>query len=124
LEHSSRALLIEPGWAKRYGRRVELGKLPDVKAAMTARTEEVGQDGQKTATAAWAGGTSSHLRLLPQVGPLRQVWVHHDYWDVDGSALTSTAPHSWSRRRTLLTGSNSKPRSKEDTSQDSANVST
>jgi transposase len=77
------APLIEPEWAKRYGRRVEIGKLPGGKAAVTARAEEFGRDGQKILTAAWAAAPP-HLRLLPQVEILRQVWVHHYYWDADG----------------------------------------
>ncbi|RSM87199.1 IS1182 family transposase [Streptomyces sp. WAC 01325] len=76
--------LIEPEWAKRYGRRVEIGKLPGGKAAVTARAEEFGRDGQKVLTAAWAACTLPHLRLLPHVEILRQVWVHHYYWDADG----------------------------------------
>ncbi|MFI6663313.1 IS1182 family transposase [Streptomyces sp. NPDC050523] len=77
--------LIEPEWAKRYGRRVEIGKIPGGKAAVSARAEEFGRDGQKILTAAWAASTPIHLRLLPQVEVLRQVWVHHFYWDADGS---------------------------------------
>ncbi|MFC5673533.1 hypothetical protein [Streptomyces incanus] len=77
--------LIEPEWAKRYGRRVEIGKLPGGKAAVTARAEEFGRDGQKILAAAWAASAPPHLRLLPQVEILRQVWVHHYFWDVDGS---------------------------------------
>lgn len=71
------APLIEPEWAKRYGRRVEIGKLRGGKAAVTARTEEFGRDGQKILTAAWATGAPPHLRPLPQVEILRQVWVRH-----------------------------------------------
>lgn len=78
------APLIEPEWVKRYGRQVEIGKLPGGKAAVTARAEEYGRDGQKILTAAWAAGTPPHLRLLPQVEILRQVWVHHYFWDVAG----------------------------------------
>ncbi|MFF4120458.1 transposase [Streptomyces sp. NPDC001714] len=77
--------LIEPEWTKRYGRRVEIGKLPGGKAAVTARAEEFGRDGQKILTTAWASNAPPHLRLLPQVEILRQVWVHHFYWDMDGA---------------------------------------
>jgi hypothetical protein len=66
------APLIEPEWAKRYGRRVEIGKLPGGKAAVTARAAEFGRDGQKILTAAWSTGTPPHLRLLLQVEILRQ----------------------------------------------------
>nr|WP_222109932.1 IS1182 family transposase [Streptomyces cupreus] len=78
------APLIEPEWAKRYGRRVEIGKLPGGTAAVTARAEKFGRDGQKILTAAWAACAPPHLRLLPQVEILRGVWVHHYFWDMDG----------------------------------------
>ncbi|RSO50540.1 hypothetical protein DMH15_01030 [Streptomyces sp. WAC 06725] len=76
--------LIEPERAKRYGRRVEIGKLPGGKAAVTTRAEEFGRDGQKILAAAWAASAPSHLRRLLQVEILRQVWVRHYYWGVDG----------------------------------------
>jgi hypothetical protein len=78
------APLIEPEWAKRYGRRVEIGKLPGGKTAVTARAEEFGRDGQKILTAAWTACAPPRLRLLPKVEILRQVWVHHYFWDADG----------------------------------------
>ncbi|MFC3573655.1 transposase [Streptomyces yaanensis] len=78
------APLIEPEWAKEYGRRVEIGKLPGGKAAVTARAEEFGRDGQKILTAAWAACGPPGLRLLPQLEVLRQVWVYHYFWEVDG----------------------------------------
>lgn len=71
--------LNEPEWTTRYGRRAEIGKLPDGTAAVTARAEEFGRDEQKILTAAWATHTSPHLRLLPQLAILRQVRVHHYY---------------------------------------------
>lgn len=78
------APLIEPEWVKRYGRKVEIGKLPGGKAAVTERAEQTGRDGRKILAAAWAASAPPHLRLLPQVEILRQVWVHHYYWDVHG----------------------------------------
>ncbi|MFF4795229.1 hypothetical protein ACFY2M_37115 [Streptomyces sp. NPDC001276] len=62
----------------------EIGKLPGGKAAVTARAGEFGH-GQKILTTAWAACAPPHLRYLPQVEILRQVWVHHYFWDVDGS---------------------------------------
>ncbi|MFF4550498.1 hypothetical protein [Streptomyces sp. NPDC001435] len=58
------APLIEPEWAKRYGRRVEIGKLPGGKAAVTARAEEFGRDGQKILTASWAA--CDRLGIAPE----------------------------------------------------------
>ncbi len=76
--------LIEPEWDKRYGRKVEIGKVPGGEAGVTAVAEAFGQDGQKILAAAWAPDAPARLRVLPQVEILRQVWVHHYYWDVRG----------------------------------------
>jgi hypothetical protein len=76
--------LIEPGWAKRYGRKVEIGKVPGGKAAVRERAEEFGRDGQRLLTAAWAADAPSRLRTLRQVEILRQVWIHQYYWDPEG----------------------------------------
>ncbi|MGP4003100.1 IS1182 family transposase [Streptomyces sp. 8N706] len=76
--------LIEPEWDKRYGRKLEIGKVPGGKAGVTALAETFGRDGQKVLTAAWASDAPPRLRALPQVEILRQVWVHHYYWDARG----------------------------------------
>jgi transposase len=76
--------LIEPEWDKRYGRKVEIGKVPGGKAGVTAMAETFGRDGQKILAAAWASNAPPRLRVLPQVEILRQVWVHHYYWDARG----------------------------------------
>jgi hypothetical protein len=76
--------LIEPERGKRYGRRVEIGKLPGGKPAVTERAEQTGRDGQKILAAAWGTSAPPRLRLLPQVEILRQVRVHHYYWDAHG----------------------------------------
>jgi transposase len=71
--------LIESEWGKRYGRKVEIGKVPGGKAAVVALAETIGRDGQKVFTALWAPQAPSRLRSLPQVEIARQVWVHHYY---------------------------------------------
>ncbi|MET8138022.1 IS1182 family transposase [Streptomyces sp. NPDC005251] len=76
--------LLEPEWGKRYGRRVEIGKIPGGKPAVAALAETIGRDGQRILTALWAQGAPVRLRLLPQVEILRQVWVHQYYWDPRG----------------------------------------
>jgi len=76
--------LIEPQWDARYGRKVEIGKLPGGKPAVVARAEEFGRDGQKILTAAWAAAAPPRLRTLPQVEILRQVWTCQYFWDADG----------------------------------------
>ncbi|MET8454119.1 hypothetical protein [Streptomyces sp. NPDC005209] len=75
---------MEPEWDKRYGRKVEIGKVPGGKAGVTALAETFGRDGQKLPTALWAPDTPPRLRTLPQVEILRKVWVHHYYWDTRG----------------------------------------
>lgn len=76
--------LVEPEWDKRYGRKVETGKVPGGKAGVTALAETFGRDGQKLLTALWAPAAPPRLRVLPQVEILRRVWVHHFYWDARG----------------------------------------
>ncbi|MFI1488822.1 hypothetical protein [Streptomyces sp. NPDC020747] len=76
--------LIEPAWAKRYGRKVEIGKVAGGKAAVRERAEEFGRDGQKLLTAAWAADAPTRLRMLRQVEILRQVWLHQYHWDREG----------------------------------------
>lgn len=44
--------LVEPEWDKRYGRKVEIGKVPGGKAGGTALAEAFGRDGQKIQAAA------------------------------------------------------------------------
>ncbi|WP_329276511.1 IS1182 family transposase [Streptomyces sp. NBC_01451] len=76
--------LIEPEWDKRYGRRIEIRKVAGGPEAVIARAETFGRDGQKVLAALWSPGTPGRLRALPQVEILRQVWVHHYYWDEEG----------------------------------------
>ncbi|MGW2557612.1 IS1182 family transposase [Streptomyces sp. NPDC001635] len=76
--------LVEPEWDKRYGRKVEIGKVPGGKAGVTALAEAFGRDGQKVLAAAWAADAPPRLRTLTQVEILRRVWVHHYYWDARG----------------------------------------
>ncbi|WP_328868669.1 IS1182 family transposase [Streptomyces sp. NBC_00287] len=76
--------LIEPEWAKRYGRKVEIGKVSGGKVAVRERAEEFGRDGQKLLTAVWAADAPDRLRMLRQVEILRRVWAHQYYWDREG----------------------------------------
>ncbi|MFD9286522.1 transposase [Streptomyces mirabilis] len=76
--------LIDPEWDKRYGRRIEIRKVPGGPEAVIARAEVFGRDGQKVLAALWAPDAPGRLRTLPQVEVLRQVWVHHYYWDEQG----------------------------------------
>ena len=76
--------LVEPEWDKRYGRKVEIGKVPGRKAGDLALAEAFGRDWQKSLAAAWADEAPPSLRTLTQVEILCRVWVHHDYWDVRG----------------------------------------
>ncbi|MFC8663036.1 transposase [Streptomyces sp. NPDC057199] len=88
--------LIEPAWAKRYGRKVEIGKVAGGKAEVRERAEEFGRDGQKLLTAAWASDAPSRLRMLRQVEILRQVWIHQyvrlEVLCFEGGARPSRSP--------------------------------
>ncbi|MET8787489.1 transposase [Streptomyces sp. NPDC004589] len=75
---------VEPEWDKRYGRKVQIGKVPGGKAGVTALAEAFGRDGQKVLAAAWAADAPPRLRTLTQVEILRRVWMHHYYWDARG----------------------------------------
>jgi hypothetical protein len=71
------APLIEPGWDKRYGRNVEIGRVPGGKPAITALAETIGRGCDKGLAALWQPDAPAGLKALPQVEILRQVWVHH-----------------------------------------------
>ncbi|MFE9883080.1 transposase, partial [Streptomyces sp. NPDC005784] len=75
---------VEPEWDKRYGRRIEIRKVPGGPEAVIARAEVFGRDGQKVLAGLWSADAPGRLRTLPQVQVLRQVWVHHYYWDEEG----------------------------------------
>ncbi|MEU1598932.1 hypothetical protein ABZ468_40520 [Streptomyces sp. NPDC005708] len=79
------APLIEPGWDKRYGHRVEIRKVPGGAAGVVALAETFGNDGRRLLTALWEPGAPPRLRRLRQVEILRQVWTHHFYWNATGS---------------------------------------
>ncbi|MGV9567913.1 hypothetical protein [Streptomyces sp. NPDC003480] len=76
--------LVQPEWDKRYGRKVEIGKVPGGKPGVTVLAEAFGQDGCKVLAATWAPDAPPQLRALPQVEILRRVWVHHYHWDARG----------------------------------------
>ncbi|MDH6222118.1 transposase [Streptomyces pseudovenezuelae] len=76
--------LLEPEWGKRYGRRVEIGKVPGGKPAVAALGETIGRDGAKILTALWGTQAPPGLRRLAQVEILRRIWVHQYYWDSRG----------------------------------------
>lgn len=58
--------LAEPEWDKRYGRKAEIGTVPDGKAGVTALTEAFGRDGCKVLAATFAPDTQPALGELPQ----------------------------------------------------------
>ncbi|MFC8667632.1 hypothetical protein [Streptomyces sp. NPDC057199] len=106
--------LIEPRWAKRYDRKVEIGKVPGGKPPVRERAKEFRRDGQRLLAAAWASDAPPRLRMLRQVEILRQVWIHQYYWDREGNcaggrALLCRQPRCGSTprmKRTRTTASN------------------
>ncbi|MFJ9179390.1 hypothetical protein [Streptomyces sp. NPDC102360] len=48
------APLTESGWDKRYGHRVEIHRVPDGAAGITALAESIGQDEPRPMVALWS----------------------------------------------------------------------
>jgi transposase len=66
---------LDPEWEKRYGRRVEAGRLPRGDAARAAWAARTGADGGGLLAALDAPGAPDWLSRLPAVAALRRVWA-------------------------------------------------
>ncbi|GAB5430582.1 MAG: hypothetical protein Devi2KO_40410 [Devosia indica] len=64
-------------WYKRYGRRVEDGRLPRGTVKRTAYAEVIGADGFTLLSWLGADDAPEELRVLPAVQTLEQVWADH-----------------------------------------------
>ncbi|KZM69846.1 transposase [Nocardia terpenica] len=78
------APLVEPRWAKQYGRKVEIGKVPGGRSGIIDLAETIGRNGLKLLTAVGTATAPPRLRDLPKVKILRRVWMHQYYWDPEG----------------------------------------
>ncbi len=89
---------ITPDWFERYGRRVEMYRLPKDKTQQAALQQQIGQDGVQLFQALQQPDTPVWLRTLPTVEVLRQVWLQQ-YCTEDGQIRWREAhelpPHKW-----------------------------
>ena len=74
----------EPGWVKRYDRRLDDARLPEGKAARQALAETIGQDGRALLMAIDAPAAPGWLQEIPAVRILRLVWIQQ-YYVEDGT---------------------------------------
>lgn len=74
---------IQPEWIERYGKRVDIYRLPKSKAKRDALAQAIGQDGHYVLTAIYDEATPAELRTLPSIETLRRVWVQQYYVDED-----------------------------------------
>jgi len=72
-----------PEWYERYGRRMENYRFPKAQTARDELGESIGQDGLQLLAAVDAAADLPHLRALPALSVLRQVWAEQ-YTDPAG----------------------------------------
>jgi transposase len=66
-------------WFLRYGQRFSDYRLPKEKQDRQQLAETIGRDGSHLRTQIYSASAPPHLRALPAVNILRQVWVQQDY---------------------------------------------
>jgi transposase len=74
---------ITSDWFNRYGRRFSDYRLPKTKGNRLALAETIGQDGYHLLSQIYADDAKPHLRTIPAVDILRQVWIQHYYIQKD-----------------------------------------
>ncbi len=74
---------ITPDWFDRYSRRFSDFRLPKAKGTRIALAEIIGKDGYHLLSQIYADETRPHLRTIPAVDILRQVWMQHYYIEED-----------------------------------------
>lgn len=74
---------ITPDWFDRYSRRFSDFRLPKTKGTRIALAEMIGKDGYHLLSQIYADETRPHLRTIPAVDILRQVWMQHYYIEED-----------------------------------------
>lgn len=75
---------ITAEWFQRYGQRFSDYRLPKQKQDRLLLAETIGRDGYHLLTQLYAASAPPHLRTLPAVEVLRQVWIQHYYCDQQG----------------------------------------
>lgn len=74
---------ITPDWFDRYSRRFSDFRLPKAKGTRITLAEIIGKDGYHLLSQIYADETRPHLRTIPAVDILRQVWMQHYYIEED-----------------------------------------
>ncbi len=72
---------ITSEWFDRYSQRFSDYRLPKAKESRLALAEVIGRDGHHLLARIYAEGAPPHLRTIPAVDVLRQVWLQHYYPD-------------------------------------------
>ena len=75
---------IRPGWAQRYGRRIEVSRLPAGEAARWAWADTVAADGAVLLADIDGDPEAAWLSNLPQVRALAAIWAQQCVADGDG----------------------------------------
>jgi len=75
---------ITDEWYLRYGKRFSDYRLPKQKQDRTQLAETIGQDGHHLLSEIYGDCVSAHLRTIPAIETLRQVWIQHYYYDEQG----------------------------------------
>jgi transposase len=70
---------VTPEWFLRYGQRFSDYRLPKGKADRHQLAETIGRDGSHILTQVYRADAPLHVRTVPAVEILRQVWVQHYY---------------------------------------------
>lgn len=70
---------VSPDWWSRYSERFSEYRFPKGKAKQVELAETIGQDGSYLLTQIYADEAPPHLRTIPSVEILRQVWVQQFY---------------------------------------------
>jgi transposase len=81
---------VEPEWEKRYGSPFAEWHLPQAQAERDVLVLQIGHDGQRLLQALYAPTAPPHLRELPEVDTLRQIWVQQYF--IDGEQLRWRKP--------------------------------
>lgn len=76
---------INADWFQRYGQRFSDYRLPKQKQDRTELAATIGRDGHHLLTQIYAESAPAHLRMIPAIEILRQVWVQHYYYDEQGA---------------------------------------
>lgn len=76
---------IAGAWFDRYGQRFTDYRLPKKKEDRQALANAIGQDGYHLLQRIYLDDSSPHLRMIPAIDVLRQVWVQNYY--IEGEAI-------------------------------------